>query len=292
MTNIDYPNTYIITNEKINSDLLFLINQYKEHGIDLENEKYKYNLIRTDFLKLPMYRKTSSAYDIEYSSHINFLSALLFIRYFSPNEYKNYIKDLWQPVKNVNIYGHKFEILAHLIFFKKSIKFKKLEPTKGKNTNPDFEIIGDLKNDYKENVYIECGSCQFLTSSTIESRDFEKKIIDTINSKNSQPYSKNNTALFLNISNLYFLSLKEGKRLDENIIISILNRVDNLQYGSVATLMLMFLKGGTIAKWQIVRHDNKNIDSSLKNFLDLNLVKNKIEEGNNETEMAFIQPNT
>jgi len=89
-------------------------------------------------------------------------------------------------------FGVRFEINIAASLIRKNIKFTKAE-------SPDFIIHKKSKN-----IFIECGSAHL---SKPKLGDIKYKIRSVINKKSSKPYCTLATALFIDITNIYYNSL-------------------------------------------------------------------------------------
>ncbi|MBO8183262.1 MAG: hypothetical protein H0Z28_10810 [Archaeoglobus sp.] len=153
-----------------------------------------------------------------------------------------------------NYYGFRFEVAIAAFLISENVTFEKIE-------SPDFRVLYDDKE-----VFIECTSRRTSDSSF---RDVESKIRAAIEEKSGKDYCQANTALFVDVTNLYFHSISRGDLVDgqelKNYIGSLLEEND---FGSVIIFVFILDKESNRFGLNYIRVDSNRIDPILKKFLD------------------------
>jgi len=100
---------------------------------------------------------------------------------------------------DTNYYGFRFEVAITASLIRKEVNF-------GKSESPDFKIqyVG-------QEIFIECTSRHLSKPST---GDLKHKIEEAISKKSEKDYCQPNTALFIDITNIYYHSLLRGQLID------------------------------------------------------------------------------
>jgi len=161
-------------------------------------------------------------------------------------------------VTDKEYFGERLEINIAFSLIQKRRNFRKLDP-------PDFEIIEN------PSFFIECTSTH-LTRPMKKIRDLQKKLQTAIRKKSKKDYSNENTALFIDITNLLFHD--EGKNFSKDEISKIVKKVlSKNKFGNVTTFAYMTnLEDGSYNSTYI-RIDNTKINQNLLKFLDQSFPK-------------------
>ncbi|OFV68083.1 MAG: hypothetical protein SCAL_000723 [Candidatus Syntrophoarchaeum caldarius] len=137
---------------------------------------------------------------------------------------------------------------------RKNIKFTKAE-------SPDFTIHTENKN-----IFIECGSAHL---SKPKLGDIKYKIYSVINKKSSKPYCDPTTALFIDITNIYYNSLINEILVErDEIREDVKNALEHTQFGNVILFAYILNKDLNRFESVYIRIDNKNTEETLLNFLN------------------------
>lgn len=155
---------------------------------------------------------------------------------------------------DVSYYGFRFEVAICSSLIRKEVPFVKRE-------SPDFEISYT-----GEKIYIETVSVH-ITSSKL--RDLKIKIKDAILRKSKKSYCKPNTALFVDATNIFYHNLARSRPfLTEELKEYVSNILKNVNFGSV--LIFVYILNKELRRYELnyIRVDNKNIDPTLRMFLD------------------------
>lgn len=163
-------------------------------------------------------------------------------------------KERYKSGSNINNYGDRFEAAIWSELINQKYQFEKSE-------SPDFKITFN-----NENVFIECTSRRRPELNG----DMGKYIFTAINGKDKKPYMNNKTALFVDVTNLFYRAIKgEGlptpARMKEVAEIG-LNTTINI--GSI--FIFSFLWNEELHEYELpyIRRDRNDIDKALKDFLD------------------------
>nr|WP_263326069.1 hypothetical protein [Neobacillus sp. Marseille-Q6967] len=154
-----------------------------------------------------------------------------------------------------NYPGYRFEVEVAASLFKKEITFYKQE-------SPDFKIVDDK---YGE-VFIECGSARLAQNKDV---DLTYKICSTINKKAKKKYANSNTALFIDITNIFF-HLQQNERLPdtEELRGSILDCLKETTFGNITLFSNILNNDLDRFERSYLRVDSEAIDGNLVLFLD------------------------
>jgi hypothetical protein len=171
----------------------------------------------------------------------------------------NMLKDFRELIKKQpeNFPGYRFEVGIAASLFQKKIKFNKQE-------SPDFKLVDDRYRD----VFIECGSSRLSKNKDV---DIIYKIHSIINKKGKKKYASNNTALFLDVTNIFFY-LQQNNRHPDNKEIreGILDCLRDNNFGNVTLFINLLNKEFDRFESTYLRVDNELIDRNLLLFLDDN----------------------
>jgi hypothetical protein len=180
------------------------------------------------------------------------------VRQHNEEAFSQFKRSIKKCMKAADFYGLRMEIQIASSLARKNINFTKRE-------SPDFEITVN-----GQKVFIECTSLHF--SATGGNPD--NKIIGAIRKKAHMPYANNNTALFIDFTNLLSISdrsvhksireIIEGELTDEN-------------YGSIMLFSYAFYDHGKSIVSHYTRIDSKHISKTLHEFIDKNFPRGKIE---------------
>lgn len=172
-----------------------------------------------------------------------------------------YRKILLYDIKNNDKYfGSRFEISIAATLQEKSLIFEKTEPPLA-----DFYI-----DKYK--VYIECAS-RHTDNDKIKEK-WVSVLKDTINKKSKKKYANKNTALFIDITNIYNGSMNyDNTLIDRDLLINELSDcIKSSKFGSFLFFVYMHDVDNNFFRQNYIRIDNENITSDLLKFLDDNFV--------------------
>jgi hypothetical protein len=138
----------------------------------------------------------------------------------------------------------------------------------------DFKING-----YQEDIFIECGSILLEK----ETNNIQQNILNKIEKKSQKQYATQNTVLFINLSNPTYTSISgRDKTLNQDEVKPILEKaIESSSFGSIVSFHPFFILNNNtscIKYFNIVRYDSKNINTSLKDFLDINIEDNNFSE--------------
>jgi hypothetical protein len=163
-------------------------------------------------------------------------------------------KQLLKSINENEYFGSRFEISVAASLISKNITFKKRE-------SADFIISVDQKESF-----IECTSSHI----TVLKGDFKQKLVDQITEKALKPYCNLQTALFVDITNIYCMRILEdnsitGKDLS-NYFAKVLLDTD---FGSLMFFVFIANLDKNTFGTSYIRIDNPKINTSLRDFLDL-----------------------
>lgn len=162
-----------------------------------------------------------------------------------------------QEATTEEFFGVIFEIGITSRLINEKVNFRKTE-------SPDFTLSTD-----KTELFIECTS----THEIQKIKDIKKpikKIRFAITAKSKKAYCHNKTALFMDITNLYFQNAHTEKNdFDkDNLKKYVKKYLQKSNFGNVTLFSYILDTEKNIQFHNFIRVDNTNIDSSLKNFLD------------------------
>jgi len=150
-------------------------------------------------------------------------------------------------------YGERLEINTAATLIQKDIKFTKRE-------SPDFDIFEN-----SDTCHIECTSTH-LTKNSLKNKDDIFKIKKAIQEKSKKPYCNKQTALFIDITNLFYFGLDPEQK--DKLHDDIKKILQQSNYGSV--LLFGYSKGRNSNTYNsnYNRIDNEKIGNKLSFFLD------------------------
>jgi len=267
--------------DTINSkkDIEFIKKLYlTELGFDLENSENKGHAFYDNFQRLLKFEPKSDEYKyILYHCLFGPPEYLEEIKKVSSDDYEVWKNRLISNKKNVGLYGDIFELYMNWTFAQKKINFTKKE-------SPDFSV-----NHNNKEIFIECTSTQCDFDKIPMEKDIFKKLKSKIREKTIENYMNLSTALFIDITNLYYHSKNINLTLNENFISNALQKIDeNLTKNPPIRLINPF---GAIVFFYFDNSKNKinethyscNIlthfkrptaDTNLVDFLEKNFMKN------------------
>jgi hypothetical protein len=262
-----------------NENIEFIKKLYlNELSFNLENSENKGHAFYDNFQTLLKLEPKSDEYHY-----------ILYHCLFGPSEYLEEIKKVsfddyngWKNrlicnKKNVGLYGDIFELYINWTFVQKSLNFTKRE-------RPDFS----LKHNNKE-IFIECTSTHCNFDKIPVEKDIFKKLKSKIRKKIIEEYMNLSTALFIDITNLYYHSKNINLTLNENFIFKALKELDdNLTkkppikvikpFGAIVFFYFDNSKNSnneTLYSCNILAHFKRpTADTNLVNFLEENIMKN------------------
>jgi len=171
-----------------------------------------------------------------------------------------YFREKLKKTTDHEYFGERLEINIAAFLINKKIPFKKSE-------SPDFKKVNG------QDINIECTSSH-LTYKITSDKGIEDKIRKTIRNKAKKSYSKLNTALFVDITNLYYASLGFDSaffRDKEDTRAKILKRLLKTSFGSILTFTYLYEIKSDRYYSAHLRIDSDKIDKNLKMFLDKTL---------------------
>jgi len=164
-------------------------------------------------------------------------------------------RDLVNSKDNDNFFGFRFEAYIGCRLCRSSVSFSNQE-------SPDFVI-----HDY-ENTYLECNSLHSRGGRSSQD-DFDKKLVDGLQRKESKPYAKTNCVLLIDMTNIFYNTdpnlWQEAVKSHEHIITV---SADPKKYGSIILLRQSASQNHNHIEYSSDRIDSKYIDSNLVAFLD------------------------
>ena len=192
--------------------------------------------------------------DYEFSKMAMLVKHLQEIAEYDLDLLNTFKKQIYRSSTYDKYFGVRFEIEIAASLIRKNIKFTKSE-------SPDFIVHTNRKD-----IFIECGSAHL---SKPKSGDITYKISSVINKKSKRPYCNNATALFIDVTNIYYNSsindiLKKGDKMRE----SVKNTLRKTEFGNATLFTYIFNKDKNRFESVYTRIDNKNIDDDLLKFLD------------------------
>jgi len=175
-------------------------------------------------------------------------------------ELLKYFQIQFKKCSGNSFWGLRFEIDVASSIIGKDISFVMgKDLAGGDNRNGDFVING--------NIAIEC------TTTHISSPKFSSllyKIESAVRSKSKKPYCNEHTALFIDISNIFYnRALQNIPICDTELRECLRNLMRNYNFGSIVASLWFFNKDLNDVVFQnlFIREDNPNISNSLKLFL-------------------------
>lgn len=267
--------------DTINSkgDIEFIKKLYlKELSFDLENSENKGHAFYDNFQILLKLEPESDEYHyILYHCLFGPSEYLEEIKKVSSDDYNGWKNRLISNKKNVGLYGDIFELYINWTFVQKKLNFTKRE-------RPDFS----LKYNNKE-IFIECTSTHCNFDKIPVEKDIFKKLKSKIREKIIEEYMNLSTALFIDITNLYYHSKNINLTLNENFISKALKELDNnltkkppikviKPFGAIVFFYFDNSKDSnneTHYSCNILAHFKRpNTDTNLIDFLEKNIMKN------------------
>lgn len=162
-------------------------------------------------------------------------------------------KQLLTSLKQNEYYGARFEISIAASLIQKCVDFTKTE-------SPDFSI-----ND-NEKIFIECTSCHFTEP---KKGDIKYKIHTTIENKSYNKYCNRETALFIDVTNLYYSSLQDGVDLKRELVYTYgKDALKSTNFGGL--VFFIYLHNFKLNRYEqnYLRVDNQCINTVLSDFLN------------------------
>lgn len=182
-----------------------------------------------------------------------------------PKLFDIFVKILLNDKKNYDKYvGTRFEISIAATLTERLINFDKTQPPLA-----DFIV-----NDYK--IFIECGSKHL--NEYDKDFSFIEQLCAVIEKKSKKEYAHNSTALFLDISSIYYyLPTPQRNNIRAYIIKNIPKLSSMSKFGSF--LFHVYIQEGDqdVFQQSYVRIDNFEISDSLNQFLDKHFPFNSYE---------------
>ena len=152
-------------------------------------------------------------------------------------------------------YGFRFEVAVASSLIKKGVQFTHPD-------RPDFRITYNGST-----ICIECTSRHVSQDKPL---DIVLEIKRAINRKSKRRYDIPRCALFIDITNLYYLAHLKGQinqlRTIKESIREVLEKESN--FGSILLFVYIMNKAKNRFEFNYIRMDNKKIDRTLKDFLD------------------------
>ena len=196
---------------------------------------------------------------MEYSKMNNLMTYFEIIKQHDLNLFESY-KKLIQDAKTDNDFiGIRFEIEITAIFFINNYVFTMPDP-------PDFLICHN-----SHEISVECTSIQYHKTKL---KDPFKKIGRVIYKK-SKKHCNPNTALFIDITNIFFHHINHPKWTREKIEKYLSTQLEIRNFGSIV-VVFHFMKSNQYQP-RAFRKDNLSISQPLKEFLDKLLPKSEFD---------------
>lgn len=157
-----------------------------------------------------------------------------------------------------NYYGTRFEIDTAASLFRKQVEFDHPDP-------PDFEILSPGE------PAIECTTSHLSKGD----RTIEEKLKQSLISKSGKPYFNSNTALFIDITNLFYNAADNSIQLSEDRVKDWVRECIsnfNLNIGSILMFVYIVETDGDTpglhhSYWRL---ENQDVTEDLVKFLDEN----------------------
>jgi hypothetical protein len=192
--------------------------------------------------------------DIELQRMATFVRNLKVIRYYNQKLFRKFKQVVKQSGNNDSFFGVRYEIAIAELLIRNSFQFKKRE-------RPDFQVT------HEQNiVFLECGSAR-LRGGRIDKPD--RKILQTINTKCSQPYEGPSTALFVDVTNVFYNTMNTEHQLTSQTLREVATRgVNTTKFGAIVLSFYMFENSSRHYECKFMRVDSSKIDRCLANFLN------------------------
>jgi hypothetical protein len=163
---------------------------------------------------------------------------------------------------NVGFYGDKFELSIAVSLLEKGIEYTKTE-------SPDFKVEFN-----KQELFIECGSAQFDFDSTPDQKGIYTKLKKTLISKMNERYSSPDTALFVDITNLFYHANEIKEHLTNHDLLEILTSANrNVKSEQIFGVVVMFCffssqnsEDDRTFHWKTYIFMNNNTNPNWRNF--------------------------
>jgi len=188
--------------------------------------------------------------DYEFSRLRMFVKHLQEIERYDIHLFKKFKKKIHIPSE---YFGARFEINIAASLFRKKVKFSKTE-------SPDFTIQNGERD-----IFIECGSTHL---SQPKLGDIKNKIISVIDEKSKEEYSNPDTALFIDVTNIFHYMKKHLLPTQEEIKNDVKNTLESTNFGNVTLFTYMMNQDSNRFESIYQRINNKNTNKALQNFLD------------------------
>lgn len=155
---------------------------------------------------------------------------------------------------DANYYGFRFEVATAASLIRKKVDFEKTE-------TPDFKVIHD-----GHEIFIECTSRHL---DKPKSKDLKYKIKSAILEKSEKSYCQPNTALFIDITNIYYHSWLKGQLIQSKQLREyVMSLLESIKFGSVVLFVFILNKELNRFELNYLRIDSHQMDLALKKFLD------------------------
>lgn len=171
------------------------------------------------------------------------------VKQYNEDIFSQFKRSIKRCMKAADFYGLRMEINTAASLARANIKFTKTE-------SPDFELTVN-----NENAFIECNSTHFST----DVGNPENKIIRAIRHKSKMPYANNNTALFIDVTNLLCKSDGSTQRPIKEIVQEELNEKN---YGCILLFAYVFYDEGRSINSHYSRIDSRYISKNLYEFIN------------------------
>jgi hypothetical protein len=262
-----------------NKDIEFIKKIYGEDlKFDLENSENEGHTFYDNFQLILKLNPNSNEYKyILYHCLFGPIEYLEEIKKISLDEYNFWKNRLTSNKKNVGLYGDIFELYINWTFVQKNLKYTKSE-------RPDFSLLHNNKQ-----IFIECTSAYCNFDKEPLEKEIFKKVKSKVRDKIIEEYMNLSTALFIDITNLYYHSKNINLTLNKNFISKALTELDeNLTksppikvlkpFGAIVFFYFDNSKNSndeTHYSCNILSHFKRpNADINLVDFLEKNIIEN------------------
>jgi hypothetical protein len=179
---------------------------------------------------------------------------LLVIKHSKPALFEQYKQKMKRPKAGDTFFGVRFEVAIAESLILASVLFESFD-------RPDFQIsIGSNK------VFIECASARFRGGHIGNAK---RKILHQIHTKSNEPYALPQTALFVDVTNIFQNTLNTGHQLDSPQLQEIAAQgVADTQFGAVCLWIHLYHRPSSSFKYVFVRSDSETIDTNLASLLN------------------------
>lgn len=193
-----------------------IVKLYKdEMNFDIDNSKNSEHQFYMNFQSLKKLKTKSDEYNyILFHCLLGPLDYLATMKKSSLADWEIWRKRIINNINNVGLFGDIFELYVNWSLVQKEIEYKK-------NERPDFTI-----NQNNKEIYIECTSAHFDFDKVPTEKEIFKKLKNNIRSKTVEKYMNSSTALFIDITNLYYHSKKINLTLENEFFFRTLKEID------------------------------------------------------------------